>query len=348
MQNIAQERWSEEQAWAWYRAQPWLCGFNYVPSTAINTTEMWQRPTFDLQTIERELGWAKQIGFNSCRIFLQYLVWEADGDGLLHRLDQFLAVADEHGLSTMICLFDDCAFSGKQPYLGPQDGPVPGVHNSGWVPSPGHARVADQESWPQLEAYVTSILSRFRYDRRVLLWDLYNEPGNVNMGDRSLPLLEATFRWARAAQPQQPLTTGVWHPDLHALNETSLALSDISTFHDYEDLQSVERVLDRLKPLNRPIICTEWMRRHYGSTFDILLPVFKREGIGCCFWGLVNGRTQTHFPWDSPQGAADPQVWYHDLLRSDGTPHLPDEIIVIRSYLEAASAHKHTSPTVAS
>lgn len=337
MQTNDRQRWMAERAWNWYRTQPWLCGFNYVPSTAINTTEMWQGDTFDLPTIDRELGWAEQIGFNTCRIFVQYLVWEADGDALLQRIDQFLDRADRHGLSTTICLFDDCAFSGKQPYLGPQDHPAPGVHNSGWVPSPGHARVVDRDAWPQLEAHVIAVLDRFKDDGRVLLWDLYNEPGNVNMGNRSLPLLEATFRWARSVGVQQPLTVGVWHPDLPDLNQTSLALSDVHTFHNYEDLHSVERVVDLLKLGGRPILCTEWMRRGYNSTFETHLPFFKREHIGSYFWSLVNGRTQTHFPWGSPNGASEPRTWYHDLLLPDGTAHLPDELDLIRGYVRDAA-----------
>ena len=115
----------------------WLCGFNYLPSTAVNSTEMWQRETFDLETIRRELGWAQQIGLNGCRVFLQALVWAADPDGLGDRLDRFLNTAHGSGISTLLILFDDCAFAGKEPYLGPQDEPLPGIHNSGWTPSPG-------------------------------------------------------------------------------------------------------------------------------------------------------------------------------------------------------------------
>lgn len=337
MQAMAQERWTAERAWAWYYAQPWPCGFNYVPSTAINTTEMWQVDTFDRATIDRELGWAEEIGFNSCRIFLQYLVWEADPSGLLNRVDQFLSVAERHGLRTMICLFDDCAFSGKQPYLGPQDQPRAGIHNSGWVPSPGYARVVDRAAWPQLEAYVIHTVDRFRDDPRVLVWDLYNEPGNAEMGNKSLALVEATVSWARRVEPQQPLTIGIWHADLRELTEVSLASSDVLSFHNYSDLASVERDVQILEQLGRPILCTEWLRRHHGSTFQTHLPFFKHANVGCYFWSLVNGRTQTHLPWGSPEGAADPQVWFHDLLHGDGSFHVPEEQAMLRSHLRTQS-----------
>jgi len=202
--------WSAEPAFGWYRARPWVCGFNYVPSSALNSTEMWQRSTFDLATIVRELGWAAEIGLNSCRVFVQYLVWQDDPEGMLDRLDRFLDVADHYGISTVPILFDDCAFAGKQPYLGPQDAPDPGVHNSGWTPSPGHERVIDRQAWPDLERYVAALVQRFGDDERVLAWDLYNEPGNGGMGDKGMPLLREVFTWARRYSPGQPLTAAVW------------------------------------------------------------------------------------------------------------------------------------------
>jgi len=328
-------RWTHDKAWSWYRSFPWICGFNYIPSIAVNSTEMWQQETFDLKTIDRELGWAENIGFNSCRVFLQYLVWQDDPDGLINRIDQFLKIAATHGLSTMFCLFDDCAFSGKQPYLGRQDDPIPGVHNSAWTPSPGHERVTNRSFWPQLKKYVTSIISRFRKDQRILAWDIYNEPGNANLGDKSLPLLHEAFKWARESKPQQPLTTGVWNKKLEKITETILELSDIITFHNYDDLSAVQNQISWLKSYQRPIICTEWMARPRGSLFQTHLPFFKKENIGCYFWGLVNGKTQTHFPWGSKPGSPEPKLWFHDLLHSDGTPYCNEEIEIIRECIKS-------------
>lgn len=334
-------RWTSEQAWAWYHARPWLCGFNYVPSTAINSTELWQRSTFDPQTIERELAWAHAIGFNCCRVFVQYLVWEDDPAGLLDRMDQFLAVATRAGLATMFVLFDDCAFANREPYLGEQDEPLPGIHNSGWTPSPGHLRVVDQAAWPRLAQYVAEVVGRFAHDPRVLLWDLYNEPGNATMGDRSVPLVEATFRWARSANPSQPLTVGVWAPlttnewttKLGEVQHVAVHNSDVISFHDYNELPATQQVVAHLRTHQRPLLCTEWMRRTYGSHFETHLPYFKQEGIGSFFWGLVNGRTQTHMPWGSAQGALDPQLWFHDLLDGTGTPHQAAEVELIRAQI---------------
>ena len=330
-------QWTAQKAQAWYQSRPWPCGFNYVPSTAINSTEMWQAETFDPATIDRELGWAQALGLNACRVFLQYLVWEHDPVGFNARFAQFLEIADLHGISVLPVFFDDCAFAGKQPYLGPQDAPTPGVHNSGWTPSPGKTRVEDRSAWPKLEEYVTDITTRFGSDSRVLAWDIYNEPGNEGMGDRSLPLLEAAFGWTRAADPSQPLTAASWNLELVTLNEFSWANSDLISFHSYAPLGDLEAELAHLHSYGRPILCTEWMRRGNNlSLVETHLPILARAKAGSYFWGLVSGKTQTRFPWGSPVGAAEPPLWFHDLLHTDGTPYADAEIAVIRGCLDSA------------
>ena len=330
-------RWTPEKVWAWQRAQQWRCGFNYLPASAVNSTEMWQAETFDLPAIERELNWAKQIGFNSCRVFLQYLVWEDDPQGLLTRLDQFLQAAHERGLTTILILFDDCAFAGREPYLGPQDAPVAGVHNSGWTPSPGRSRVVDEKYWLRLREYVQAVIGRFQTDPRVHCWDLYNEPGNNGTGDESLPLLQACFAWAREIAPSQPLTTGVWNKESTACDEFVCKASDILSFHEYTDLETTQARVAQLQSFERPLLCTEWMSRTLASLFQTHLPYFHSTGIGCYFWGLSNGRTQTHWPWGSLPAAPPPELWFHDLLDSNGQPHRADELELIRRVLARTS-----------
>ena len=333
---MTDSRWSAEQSWAWYEGQPWLRGPNYLPSTAINSTEMWQAETFDPVTIDRELGWAEELGLNSCRVFVQYLVWTDDRDGLKARMAEFADIADSHGLSTMYVLFDDCAFSGKQPYLGPQDDPIPGVHNSGWTPSPGFELVTDRSHWPQLEAYVQDVVSQFADDKRIVAWDLYNEPGNSGMREKSDPLLQASFQWARAAGPSQPLTAGAWRAPLSELERISLAHSDVTSFHAYSNLEATEARLAELESYGRPILCTEWLSRVLGSHFDTHLPLFKEKNVGWYMWGLVNGRTQTHCHWGSAPGTPEPEVWQHDILFPDGSSYSQEEINLIRQFAAGA------------
>jgi hypothetical protein len=322
-------RWSADRAWDWYRAQPWLLGCNFIPSTAINQLEMWQAETFDPQTIERELGWAAGLGFNTARVFLHDLLWDSDRQGFLTRLDQFLTICQSRRIRPLLVFFDDCW--NKTPRLGKQPEPKPGVHNSGWVQSPGSAVVTDPTGWGHLEKYVQGVLAAFGHDGRILGWDLYNEPGNNQLNEASMPLLKAIFDWARAADPDQPLTVGVWY-DQPELTEFSLQASDIISFHDYRDTPEALRAkIKAYRELRRPVICTEYMARQGGSFFNRYLPVFKEEEVAAFNWGLVSGKTNTIYPWGSPGGEPEPNPWFHDIFRPDGKPFDPAEVAFIRS-----------------
>jgi hypothetical protein len=319
-------RWSTEKANKWYEEQPWLVGCNFTPSTAINQLEMWQKDTFDPDTIDRELGWAADMGFNSVRVYLHDLAWEADAEGFKRRIDEFLDIADRHGIRPMFVLFDDCW--NADPRIGKQPAPIPGVHNSGWLQSPGRKVVNDPEQWPRLQRYVRDIVGSFANDERVVFWDLYNEPGNSEQGIKSLPFLKKAFQWAREANPTQPLTAGIWFGNKQ-LNDFQLQASDIVTFHNYSDAKSLSRQIAQLKKHGRPVICTEWLRRPH-SNVQSHLPIFKKENVGCYNWGLVSGKTQTIYPWGSKKGAPEPTIWFHDLLRKDETPFDPEEVAFIR------------------
>lgn len=323
--------WSSERATAWYAAQPWILGCNYIPSTASNQLEMWQADTFDLLTIRRELGWAAGLGLNSVRTYLHDLAYKQDPEGFLARVDAFLDAADARGIRPVLVLFDDRW--NDDPKIGPQAEPRPGVHNSRWLRSPGSKASLDPQSWPALEDYVRAVVSRFGEDPRVLMWDLYNEPGNSGMGPRSLPLLRAAFGWARASGPNQPLTCGVWASglDFQALNEFQVGASDVVTFHNYEGADALRAQIQGLKLRNRPLVCTEWLRRGQSEVIECL-PVFASEGVGAFHWGLVRGRSNTVFPWGSPEGAAVPERWFHDLLEADGAPHDAAEAAAFREW----------------
>lgn len=320
-------RWTIEKAHAWYQQQPWLVGCNFIPSTAINQLEMWQEGTFDPETIDRELSWAGKIGFNSVRVFLHDLLWQAGEKPLKTRMERYLDIAAKHNIRTVFVLFDDCW--NANPKLGSQPEPTPGVHNSGWVQSPGESVVTDPGQWTRLESYVAGLLGYFENDERILMWDLYNEPGNSGLRDRSLHLLQATFTWARQAGPRQPLTAPIWF-DNQPLNEFQLAASDIITFHHYSDAASLQEQIYYFKSFNRPVICSEYLARTLNSRYETHLPVFKREQVGCYNWGFVSGRTQTIYPWLSPEGAPEPEQWFHDVLYQDGTPYQQVEIDLIK------------------
>ena len=342
-------RWSEQQANAWYARQPWLVGSNYVPQSAINQLEMWQAETFDSARIDQELGWAQSLGMNTMRVFLHDLLWQQDSAGLRKRVDVFLAIAARHHIRPMFVFFD--SVWDPRPHLGPQHPPTPGVHNSGWVQSPGARSLADTNQYPRLKAYVQGLVQAYRNDPRVLAWDLWNEPGAENREsygkvelpdkvDRVTALLPQVFEWARAVRPTQPLTSGVCclesDPDgsnLGRLPQVQLRESDIVTFHNYGGPESFRRQLTWLKKYNRPVICTEYMARTTGSTFEAVLPIGKEERVGMINWGFVAGKTQTYLPWDSwqhPYVERQPAVWHHEVLRPNGMPYRQAEMDLIR------------------
>lgn len=328
--------------WPAWRARRWagvgrrIRGCNYVPATAVNATEMWQAETFDPITIERELGWAKSVGLNSLRVFIPYAVWESDGSHLKQRVEDFLAIAHRCDQTVMPVLFDDVAFSGREPYLGPQADPLPSVHNSAWTPSPGQEVIGDRTRWHSLEAYVTDIVGSFANDARVVAWDIYNEPGNFGVRDASWPLVEAAFDWARRARPAQPLTAAEWVPypptDWTAPPGRLAALSDIVSFHAYEaaDDPALADHLEVLTALDRPLLCTEWLHRSTANTIAAMLPLFERHRIGWYLWGLVAGRTQTHLPWASMPVSERSGGWQHDLLQPDGSAYDEGEVDTLR------------------
>jgi hypothetical protein len=332
-------RWTESQANDWYAKQPWLVGANFIPADAVNELEMWQADTFNPSEIDRELGWAESIGMNTMRVFLHDALWAQDPEGFKHRIDQFLAIAAKHHIRPVFVLFDSCW--DPDPKLGPQRPPIPGVHNSGWVQSPGRAELQDASKYPALKTYVQGVVGAFGKDARVLAWDVWNEPDNgndssygklepANKRELILALLPQVFAWARAVNPSQPLTSGVWAGDWSSLEKMTpmarlqIEQSDVISFHNYEWPEGFEKRIHELEQFHRPLICTEYMARGAGSTFDTILPLAKKYHVAAINWGLVEGKTQTYMPWDSwqrPYVTESPVVWFHDVFHKDGTPY---------------------------
>lgn len=325
----AAPRWSVDKANQWYSRQPWLVGANFIPSTAINQLEMWQAETFDPETIDRELGYAEGLGMNVMRVYLHNIPHETDPAGFKRRIREYLAIADRHKIRTIFVLFDSCW--DDNPKAGKQPAPEPGVHNSGWVRAPGTERLFDSRTWAGLENYTKDILKTFATDQRVLAWDLFNEPSNSGYMDAVVPLLTKVFAWAQEADPAQPLTAGWWH-DHPMSNRVMFDNSDIVTFHNYNDPANLEAQIKELQKMNRPLICTEYMARTRGSLFETTLPIFKKYRVGAINWGLVKGKTNTIFAWDTPlPGVDEPPVWFHDIFRPNGTPYSQREVDFIRT-----------------
>lgn len=324
-------RWSAAKAKEWYAAQGWLRGCNFQPSTAINQLEMFQAGTFDTVTINRELGWAQHLGFNVMRVYLHHLLWTADKEGFKKRLDTYLSISTRHGIKTLFVVFDDCwndtAWVGKQP------APKTGIHNSGWVRDPGTMLYRYPDTMQTLKAYVKDLIGTFKNDKRILLWDLYNEPGNSDQFDKSMPLLQNVFAWAREVNPSQPISAGLWNDSerFRNLNKFQLENADIITYHNYRYIDIHQQAIDTLKKYGRPLICTEYMARKNGSLFQLIMPLLKKENIGAINWGFVSGKTNTIYAWGTPMpDGREPELWFHDIYRKDGTPFSQSEVDFIR------------------
>jgi hypothetical protein len=322
--------WTNERIWDWYDNHPWLVGCNFIPSTAINQLEMWQEETFDIPTIERELDWADGIGFNVLRVYLHDLLWEHDSTGFVNRIDQFLDICDERQIKVMFVFFDNCWYGNAQ--LGKQPDPTPGLHNSFWLQSPRYEEVLNTESYPRLEKYVKGVLRVFSNDNRILAWDLYNEPGNNHTCVETFPLVRNVFKWAREVAPMQPVTVCIWKRTLECteLNQFVLENSDFITFHNYSKYEDIKKDIENLQSFGKPLICTEYLARGFQSLFETHLPLMKEKKVGAINWGLVFGKTQTVFPWDSPLNGHAPEVWHHDIFWPDGKPYKQSEVELIK------------------
>lgn len=339
--------WTKEKANAWFEEKGWVSGCDYIPAYAINQLEMWQADSFRPEDIDRELGWAEDLGFNCMRVFLHHLLWETDRDGFMDRIDRYLEISSSHDISTMFVFLDDCWDENYAP--GKQREPRKGEHNSGWVKDPGALfygpsgsgleYAADTAAVAlQLEKYVTDVMTRFKDDPRIYAWDLYNEPGGGQdphrYWERSFPLLKDIFRWARKVNPSQPITAGVWNSRLGEMNVWQIENSDIVTYHTYEPLESHQAMVDTLKAYGKPLVCTEYMARTQNSTFQDILPMLRRENVGAINWGLVSGKSNTIFDWDTmhtPCPTDEPELWFHDILRRDGTPYSVEEAECIKA-----------------
>lgn len=346
-QDNENSRWSEEKANQWYEEKGWLIGSNFNASTAINQLEMWQEEDFNPEVIDRELGWAADLGFTSMRVYLHDLVWKEDPQGFLNRLEEYLEISESHGIGTMFVLFD--GVWDPQPALGKQPDPTPHVHNSGWVQSPSADVLKDSAQWSHLEDYVKGVVGKFKNDERVDVWDIYNEPDNTNdrayghveledKKERAFDLLKAAFGWAREVNPSQPITSGLWYGDwsdhghMKEMDKFMVDHSDVISFHVYDGPEVMRERINNLKRYNRPLLCTEYMARPRGSTFEAELPILKKENVGGYNWGFVAGKSQTIYPWNSWDSTytAEPDIWFHDILRDDGSPYDEQEVEFIK------------------
>lgn len=354
------KRWTQQQAWEWYKARPWIRGFNFRPSDCVNWIELWQSHDHAAkeETVERELKLAAEVGFNSVRVLLSFEVWKLEHDVFLDNLERFLATAHGHGISLMPVFGNDCTVP-KEVHTPPTLGVQPvdwgyhgGVRRSPHdvLPAPGYSYLDEPEAAQATYEMVDEVVGRFATDERIVIWDLFNEPGNSRRESMSLPHLQRFFEVARSHSPVQPLTSGPFRvgpsSELSEIEQTAMDLSDVITFHDYRDFGRSVQILNRLKHEGRPLLNTEWLHRMQGNDVATHLPLYFLERVGCFHWGFVAGKSQTYEPWEAlwrrrEAGQGDHYdftKWQHDLYRPSLRPYDPNEIDLFREYFALADS----------
>lgn len=355
-------RWTAEEATEWYEAFPWIRGCNFIGSDCAGRIDMWQsyRSEEHFATAERELALAEKIGFNSIRLLVEFDVWYQEHDAFTENLERYIALAASHGLSVVIALANEAAISrgefslkplGEQSYalgyhqgrlpLSPEQAAKPGIHPLEVEPWKSHYL-----------RMVREIVEKYRDDERVVMWNVYNEPGII-IGERAIPLLSALFETVRACDPVQPLAADVWHPVKggeisNPIDKVSFELSDVISFHSYTAYRWFVPQIEALKKLGRPIFLTEWLNRISHNDVAEIYPLLYLEKIACYCWGFVVGKTQTNEPWDSLwlqyENGTHPELdftkWQHDLFRPSLHPYDPHEIEIITEYNTLADARE--------
>ncbi len=349
-------QWTREEAWAWYDSRTWLRGCNFMPSDCCNRIDQWQEFGFEerMETTRRELALAASIGFNTVRMILEFEVWDKEHDGFLKRLDRVLEVCFENGITAMLVLANDCSVPKSlytPPHLGEQHVDV-GYHGGRKV-SPHKSYggedtrfhiLDDPDIRPRYYEMVREIVTLYAHDPRVIVWNIFNEPGN-GRGSESLPYMERFFEICREIGPDQPLCADVWGAmkDGRApteIQQRALELSDVVSYHCYSPLEGQISMIEQLRRWGRPAFCTEWLHRICRNTVEDAIPLYYLEKIGCYNWGFVAGKYQTYEPWETiwqqvEAGKGDRfdlTKWQHDLMRPSLRPYDPKEIELIKKY----------------
>ena len=366
--------WTKEQAWEWYSRQPWMRGCNYMPASCANRVDQWQEMGCEerFAEMERELKLAQSIGFNTLRILIEeqgFAVWCAEHDGFMARLERMLALLDKYGMHKygmrmILVLGNDCSRP-KEIWSFPKTGPQPcdwGYHGGrkrsqhGSFPGAvGYTCVDDPELREKFFAMCEEVMTKYRTDRRIAFWNIWNEPGN---GNRRKPehvaLIRRLFELAWKIDPVQPLAADVWAghygmspKDANKSQVLAGELSDIISYHCYGDYETQVRILSKLKRhYGRPLVNTEWLARIKHNDVFTAYPLYFIEGVGCTCWGFVAGKYQTYEPWESmwrqvedgkPEAEKyDFTKWFHDLYRPSLRPYDPKEIGLIKRFNKLA------------
>jgi hypothetical protein len=340
-ESLVAARWDKERAHDYMESFGTVVAVNYVPAYCYNYIQIWY--DFKEDVIRRELGWAKNSGINSLRMFLPLFSFQEGGywQEVKARFRKLVDIAGEMGMSVMITFQPNYmkvnqSAKPQAPYVEFN----PGRHKNHWQYP--NSDFSSFQIYPlalrEMYAMLDDIMAEYTGDKRIIAWDLWNE---APYEERFT--LEYIFHHAREINPSQPLTA-CWE---------AYDISDIVTFHNYTRPEkiaaeyaypgqggsyplhaSIEFIpeLERALSFDRPVLCTECLARTFGNNFEAILPYFSKYNIGFYFWGLCAGSAQYHFPWGWPEGSPEPKNWFHCILYPDGEPYREAEIDLLRQF----------------
>ena len=212
-------KWSKERIWNWYNSRPWIRGCNYMSADCANRIDQWQEYGFEerFKTTEEEFKLLKETGFNSIRIIIEFLVWKEEHDSFLKRFDRYLDLCEKYGITCMVVLANDCMRPkgleintlGEQKYdLGYHGGRKLSQHGN--LGGMGHHYLDEEENRPLYLKMIEEMVTRYKDDERIIIWNVYNEVGNSKRTEVTLPNLKEIFEIIRKINPSQPLTAETW------------------------------------------------------------------------------------------------------------------------------------------
>lgn len=352
-------KWTKERAWEWYNARTWIRGCNYMSADCANRIDQWQSYGFEerLETTEKELALMAELGYNSVRLILEFIVWDEEHDSFLERFERYISLCSKYGISCMIVLANDCmrpkglevnSLGEQKVDWGYHGGRKMSQH--GKLSGMGHHVLDEPDKAPRYFEMVREIVERYKDDERIIMWNIYNEVGNSHRWQVSMPNLKKIFEIVREIDPIQPLTCETFSlgegeiEDITEVEKYALEQSDIISYHNYGTYDINIRIIKKLKRFGRPILCTEWLARCLDNNIQEMFPLFYLEKIGCYNWGFVAGKYQTYEPWNSvwenydenPDLKWDFTKWFHDLYRPNHRPYDPKEIEIIKRYCALA------------
>ena len=294
-----------------YRADwRWVKGAVFVPTKYVNEAQQWDQ--YDPAINDRELHYASVYGINCVRVYLHFDIYLKKKEALMQDIEDFLTRADKYGIKTEFVFFDDCWNQPPADLLSPDyqyPAPIPGVHNSRWLVSPGeNVRQHYAEYQDRLKAYVQDMVNAHKDDKRIAFWETYNEPNNSPETKR---LLQDAYDWVHETGTSIPLTaTG--------RGFSGEPYSDFKSWHEYSNYDYTGAP----EELN-----TECMNR-LGQSIPGIVEHFK-DKTGFIFWEFGIGRDNCRFAWgenrDHPRKDETPKP-FHGMVYPDGHPWSVDDV----------------------